>query len=133
MFLAVNQYANEPWSVILLLLISVSPPHTVPGQSTGTRARPAEPNTHSHTLVPHLSARPLFRNPLPPFSTPAHQAPRSALLICNFFGMAALMASRAARCDEMGKDDKRTYTSLEMSPGAKWGTCDPSSCLSVNS
>lgn len=47
-FLAVNQYANEAWSVILLQLISVNPPS--PGLGSAHTRRHALVNT-THTLV----------------------------------------------------------------------------------
>ena len=46
-FLAVNQYANEAWSVILLQLISLNPPS--PGLGTAHAHRHAWVNTAAHT------------------------------------------------------------------------------------
>lgn len=48
-FLAVNQYANEAWSVILLQLISLNPPS--PGLGTAHAHRHAWVNTAAHTLA----------------------------------------------------------------------------------
>lgn len=44
-FLAVNQYANEAWSVILLQLISVNP-QSKPGHRSCTQACLGEQNAH---------------------------------------------------------------------------------------
>lgn len=55
-FLAVNQYANEAWSVILLQLISLNPPSPGLGIAHAHRHGWVNTTTHTHTRIKCLLA-----------------------------------------------------------------------------
>lgn len=54
-FLAVNQYANEAWSVILLQLISLNPPSPVLGTTHAHRHAWVNTTAQTHTRLVSLT------------------------------------------------------------------------------